>query len=381
MEIILEKEDFLNSIKIVEKITAQKSQQPALANILIKTESKTLVKFCATDLNQSISLQTKAEVKKDGAITLNAKKLGEIILRLEEKPITLNTDPETHIAKITCGKSKFELVGISATDYPNVFPEDAPEEDKGIQKYEINKNIFNKAIKQTIYSSAQNELSSVLGGVCITIDDNILEVAATDGNRLTRTRKPIASKGQNSTFITPSKTLNELIRISSIIEDENLELKIEKSKITFLFKNVKFSSKLIEGNYPKYQQLIPTNNEKIIIINRDELISSIERVSTMVNERTNIVKFVFQKDVGLEVCTDTPEAGTGSDQLEIEYEYEDLIIAFNYKYVLDALKNMESKNIKMEIATSLSASIIKEELKEKDEENNYVCLIMPVQVR
>lgn len=379
MEIVLEKESFLNGIKIVEKITAQKAVQPVLSNILIETVSNDRVKFSATDLNQSISFKIAAEVKKEGKITLNAKKLGEIILRLEEKPVTLSVDSETSQAKIACGRSNFELIAISANDFPVVFSQDETPNPEN-KEFEINKNIFNKVIKQTIYSAAQNELASVLGGLCVTIEDNILEAAATDGNRLTRSRKEINSKGQSGSFIIPVKTLNEVIRISSIIEDETLKLIIEKNKIIFLFKDLKFSSKLIEGNYPKYQQLIPTNNEKKIIINREELIHSIERVSVMVNERTNIVKFNFAKDC-LEVCTDTPESGSGSDQMEIEYDFEDIIIAFNYKYVLDALKNMESKNVKFEIATSLSASIIKESLEDTEKENNYVCLIMPVQVR
>lgn len=379
MEIILEKEDFLNGIKIVEKITSQKGVQPVLANILIETVSGDRIKFCATDLNQAISFKTKAEVVAEGKITLNAKKLGEIIVRLEEKPIKLTVDIETSQAKITCGRSKFELVGINANDYPNIFDEKENEQ-KENQEYEINKHVFNKAIKQTIYSSAQNELASVLGGLCTTIGDNILEVAATDGNRLTRVRKEINSKGQEGLFIIPTRTLNELSRISNIIEDENVKIVVEKSKILFLFKDVKFSSKLIEGNYPKYGQLIPNNYEKVIPINREELINSIERVSTMVNERTNIVKFSFSKDT-LEICTDTPESGSGRDTLEIEYDFEEITIAFNYKYVLDALKNMETKNIKLEFATPLSASVIKEEQKNREEENNYVCLIMPVQVR
>ena len=379
MEIILEKENFLNGIKIVEKITAQKAVQPVLSNILIETVSSDRVKFSATDLNQSISFKVAADVIKEGKITLNAKKLGEIILRLEEKPVVLSVDMETSQAKIACGRSNFELVAISANDFPNVFP-DSETPDPDNKEFEINKNIFNKIIKQTIYSAAQNELASVLGGLCVTIEDNILEAAATDGNRLTRSRKEINSKGQGGSFIIPVKTLNELIRISSIIEDETLKLVIEKNKILFLFKDLKFSSKLIEGNYPKYQQLIPTNNEKKILIDREDLIHSIERVSVMVNERTNIIKFNFGKD-SLEVCTDAPESGSGSDQLEIEYDFEELTIAFNYKYVLDALKNMETKNIKLEISTSLSASIIKESLEDTEKENNYVCLIMPVQVR
>lgn len=141
-----------------------------------------------------------------------------------------------------------------------------------------------------------------------------------------------------------------------------------------------FQSRLIDGTYPKYQQLIPTTNEKTVAIDREELIKAIELVSVMVNERTNIVKFNFENN-GLEISTDTPESGSGKDFLDIEYSYENLLIAFNYKYVLDSLKNMDSKNVKVEMSTNLSASIFKPEAENEEEDNNYICLIMPVQVR
>lgn len=377
MEIILNKEDFLNGIRVVEKITSQKGPQPTLANILIETVSKDRIKFCATDLQLAIELKTKADVIKEGGITLSAKKLGDIVNKLSDKPITLNVDKETNIATISSGKTKFELIGISSDGYPKLFDEVIKEDTK---IFEINKNIFNKSIKQTIFSAAQQETASVLGGICVNIANNTLEVVATDGNRLTRVRKEINSKGLEELFIIPAKTLQELLRISSILEDENITISVDKTKILFLYKDAKFSSRLIEGTYPKYQQLIPTTNEKTVILNREEFIDAIDRVSVMVNERTNMVKFYFQ-DNSLEITTDTPESGKSEDFIDIEYSYEPLIIAFNYKYVLDVLKNMDSKQVKIEMSTNLSATVFKPVEKNSEDENNYVCLIMPVQVR
>ena len=205
-------------------------------------------------------------------------------------------------------------------------------------------------------------------------------MVATDGNRLTRARKEINSKEENVMFISPSRTLLEVSRIISMLKDESVKFILKKNKIIFEFENVTFQSRLIEGTYPKYQQLIPTTNEKNVTINREELIQAIELVSVMVNERTNIVKFNFENN-GLEISTDTPESGSGKDFLDIEYDYENLLIAFNYKYVLDSLKNMDSKNVKIEMCTNLSASIFKPEAEDNEEDNNYICLIMPVQVR
>jgi len=378
MEIVLNKEDFLNGIKVVKNITSSKGVQPVLSNILIETITSDRVMFIATDLNLGISFKLKAEVIQTGKITLSAKTLEEIVNKLPDKPIVLKLDEETNVVTISCGKSKFELIGINANEYPKVFDDaQSAEEDK---EFEIKTGLLNKGIKQTAFSTAQNETGSVLSGVCFNIDSNILEMVATDGNRLTRARKEINSKGESVIFITPSRTLVEVSRIISMLKDDTVKFVLKKNKIVFEFENVTFQSRLIDGTYPKYQQLIPTTNEKTVAIDREELIKAIELVSVMVNERTNIVKFNFENN-GLEISTDTPESGSGKDFLDMEYSYENLLIAFNYKYVLDSLKNMDSKNVKVEMSTNLSASIFKPEAENEEEDNNYICLIMPVQVR
>lgn len=378
MEIVLNKEDFLNGIKVVKNITSSKGVQPVLSNILIETVSNDRVVFTATDLNLGISFKLNAEVISEGKITLSAKTLEEIVNKLPNKPIVLKLDEETNVVTISCGKSKFELIGINANEYPKVF--DEAQEGEEYKEFEIKTGLLNKGIKQTAFSTAQNETGSVLSGVCFNINSNVLEMVATDGNRLTRARKEINSKEENVMFISPSRTLLEVSRIISMLKDESVKFILKKNKIVFEFENVTFQSRLIEGTYPKYQQLIPTTNEKNVTINREELIQAIELVSVMVNERTNIVKFNFENN-GLEISTDTPESGSGKDFLDIEYNYENLLIAFNYKYVLDSLKNMDSKNVKIEMCTNLSASIFKPEAEDNEEDNNYICLIMPVQVR
>ncbi len=377
MEIILNKEDFLNGIKVVKNITSSKGVQPVLSNILIETISNDRVMFQGTDLNLAISFKLKAEVLSEGKITLSAKTLEEIVNKLPDKPIVLKLNDETNVVTISCSKSKFELIGISAEEYPKVFDDKQTEEDK---EFEIKTGLLNKGIKQTAFSTAQNETGSVLSGVCFNINENILEMVATDGNRLTRSRKEINSKGESVIFISPARTLVEISRIISMLKDETVKFILKKNKIVFEFENVTFQSRLIEGTYPKYQQLIPTTNEKTVSIARESLIQAIERVSVMVNERTNIVKFNFETN-SLEISTDTPESGSGKDMLDIDYSYENLLIAFNYRYVLDSLKNMDSKNVKVEMSTNLSASIFKPETENEEDDNNYICLIMPVQVR
>ncbi len=374
MEIILNKEDFSNGIKIVEKVTSQKAIQPILSNILIETVSNDRIRFCATDLNLAINYKTNAEVVSNGAITLSAKKISEIVSRLSSSDISLKIEDETSNVKIKSGKTEFDLIGIPANEFPNVIEKVEETEFKTVV---LNKNEFSKAIKQVIFAVSQQETQAVLTGVCFNIEQNILEMAATDGNRLTRVRKEISSTvEENLNFIVPAKTLQEVQRISSLVEDENITLKILKSKIIFEFANLTFQSRLIDGLYPKYQQLIPQSNDKIIVVDRAELINSIERVSVMVNDRTGALRFNF-KQGQLEIMADTPEAGRSKDYIDIEYNFDDMLTAFNYKYVLDGLKNMDSKNIEIQISDVLAASIFKPE----DENNDYICLIMPIKVQ
>ena len=374
MEITLNKEDFSNGIKIVEKITAQKAIQPILSNILIETTSADRIKFCATDLNLAINYKTTASVADPGSITLSARKISEIVSRLSASDINLKTEEDSNNVKIKCGKTEFDLVSINPNEFPKVLEDIKEEQFKTVV---INKNEFSKAIKQVIFAVSQQETQAVLTGVCFNIEANTLELAATDGNRLTRVKKEISSTiEENLNFIVPAKTLQEVQRISSLVEDNNITLKILKNKILFEFENMAFQSRLIEGIYPKYQQLIPTSNDKKIITDRVELINSIERVSPMVNDRTNVVRFNL-KQGQLEIMADTPEAGKSKDYIDIEYDFDDMLIAFNYKYVLDGLKNMDSKNVEIEVSDVLAASIFKPQGDKED----YICLIMPVKVQ
>lgn len=374
MEIVLNREDFSNAIKIVEKITSQKALQPILSNILIETVSSDRVKFCATDLNLAINYKIPAQVDGLGAITISARKISEIVSKLSSTEVTLKTQEDSDNVKVKSGKTEFDLIGLNASEFPKIINDVDNTEVKVVT---LNKNEFSKAIKQVIFAVSSQETQAVLTGVCFNIENNILELAATDGNRLTRIQKEISTPTDELiNFIVPAKTLAEVQRISSIVEDENVTLKIQKNKILFEFENLTFQSRLIDGIYPKYQQLIPNSGERKIIIDRAELINSIERVSVMVNDRTNVMKFNFTQGQ-LEIMADTPEAGRSKDYIDIEYNFDDMLTAFNYKYVLDGLKNMDSKNVEIEISDVLAASIFKPQ----DDKNNYICLIMPVKVQ
>ena len=328
MEISINKEDFASGIRIVEKITAQKAIQPILSNILIETVSSDRIQFCATDLNLAIKYKTKAQVNSSGAVTVSSKKISEIVSKLSSTDITLKSSDETSNIRVKSGKTEFHLISINPEEFPKSNPNTQADEFKTIV---LNKNEFSKSLKQVLFAVSTQETQAVLTGVSFNVTGNVLELAATDGNRLTRIQKEIQNSIEEQIgFIVPGKTLSEVQRISTIIDDEDITIKFSKNKVFFEFENLSFQSRLIEGSYPKYQQLIPVNNDKKIIADRVELINVIERVSVMVSERTNVVKFNFTQGQ-LEISADTPDAGSSKDYIDIKYEQEDILTAFNYK--------------------------------------------------
>lgn len=372
MELIIKKEDLFNGIKIVERATAMKGLQPVLANILIETVDKSSVKLTATDLDLTVIAIIQAQVKEEGKITLPSKKLSDIVTRLSDSLINFKLNKETNSVNLTCKNTKFDIIGISANEFPQTSENINLLEENTI---EIELKPFEKAIKQAGFAAAGYESNNLLSGVVCDISENILEMASTDGNRLARVREKIQNKGKTGQLIIPSKTLQEFIKMSSFIDEETVKMYIDKTKLIIKSENTMIISRLMEGQYPKYNQLIPQESPKEAIVNISQLISSLERVAIMVNERTSIVKFEF-KDNKIVLTADTPDSGASEDEIEIEYKEEELKIAFNYRYVLDSLKNMETKEVKIGLNTALSATVLR-----PNNEDDYICLVMPVQIR
>ena len=163
--------------------------------------------------------------------------------------------------------------------------------------------------------------------------------------------------------------------MTSFIEEEAVKIYTERSKIIIKSEKTTTISRLLEGQFPKYNQLIPAESPKVAKVNVSQLISALERVAIMVNEKTSIVKFDFSQN-SLKLTGDTPDSGKSEEELAINYDGEDLAIAFNYKFVLEALKNIESDDVNVGLNTALSATVLR-----PDNEDDFVCLIMPVQIR
>lgn len=373
MKFLVKKEDIFNGIKLVANVAAMKTtQQPVLANILIETLSDNALRFTATDFDLTISTIVEAKIEEEGKITLPAKKLNDIVSRLADKLITFELNKDTNSVNINCENTKFDIIGISASEYPNVLDINLKDENC----IDVDMKPFVKAMRQAGFAAASFETNSVLSGVVCDIKENVLEMASTDGNRLARVREHITNlKNKSSQLIIPSRTINEFLKISSLLNDDSVKIYTEKTKLILKTEKTMLISRLMEGQYPKYNQLIPSDNPKVAVLNKNKLLAALERVSIMVNEKTSIVKFEFSENKLL-LKADTPDAGASEESFEIKYNKEDILIAFNYKYVIDGLKNIDQDEVKIEMNTNLSATVFR-----PNSDDDYISLIMPVQIR
>ncbi len=375
MEFIIQKDLFLNTLRIAEHISSTKGIQIILSNVYIEATKENEIILKSSDLDIGVILKIKSEVKTPGKITLPSKKLSEIISKLPKDEVTFESSEETNKAKITSGRSKFELMGISALEYPVIISEEDIESFKNNISLEIKP--FINAIKQTVYAASTTENNSIYNGVFISVNEKTLEMAATDGARLSMVIEEIENKeGKIFEAIIPSRTLAEFIRFSSGCTGEKVEIMKKEGQIIFKINENIMISRSIEGQYPKYKQIIPKDNEKIVIVSREELINALDRTSSMVEEKKNVVKLTFEKNQ-LSLVVDNPELGDSNDFVDIEFEEEEPIkIAFNCKYLLDVLRNYESEKIRIELKPKLAPALIKPEDNKK-----YLALIMPIQIK
>ena len=356
MKFVANRDDLLNGIRIVERATVVKGLQPVLANVLIETEGSNQIKLTATDFDLSIITLINANVESDGKITLPAKKLGEILSRLNDD------------------LSKFDIIGISANEFPQI-EENIAETDC----MEIETKPFTKAIREVVSAAAGYETNNLLSGVVCEVNKNILEMAATDGNRLARVREVVKNNSSNEEnpfeMLISSKVLAELSKISLLTESDTIKICKEMKKIVITIDKTKIVTRLMHGQFPKYNQLIPQSFPKEATVNKGNLIAALERVAVMVNEKNSIVKFEFA-DNTLKLSGDSPEAGNSQDEIDINYTGEPLAIAFNYKFVLEFLKIAESEEVKIQLNTPLSATVFA-----PISDEDYIYLVMPVQLR
>ena len=380
MEIEIEKEHFKRVVSCATRAISNKAIQPILNNILLVCENGSLV-VSATDLDLAIECKLPAEVLRPGKVTLPAKKLDEIVNKAAGEKISILID-KNQLAKILSDKSRFQINGVSPEEFPEIMKKSKDERFFSIKQEELL-----RAVSLTSFATSKFESTSILSGVNFEIDGNKFEIGATDGSRLARyigelSNDPKDAKVKQSVVV-PGRALLELERLMTSFKEGNkfVTFCFMPGQIIFQNNDFSLSTRLVNGTFPEYDKLIPKEQSNKAMFSREELLAALERVAILANERTNVIKFTFEKGKKTaRLNSNSPDYGNATDEIEVEYTGNSVEIAFNYRYLTEVLRNLQTEKVLLEVETSLSPILLK--LSEKAPCNyTYLYLIMPVQLR
>jgi DNA polymerase-3 subunit beta len=354
MNLTITKEQISNGLQSVQNVVSTRTTLPILSNVLLKADGNRL-EMTATDLDVTITCSVEATVKKPGATTMPVKKLFGIVRELTNPEIELETD-EKNVTSLRSGSSFFKIRGLGAEEFP---PPPKFKEDK---KVNLPQEKIKGMLRKTSFAISTDESRYVLNGIFMTLKEHKLTMVATDGRRLALVDEEVdvAEKSQGE-FIVPAKAVNELNRL--LVEKGEVEIRYTDNQAAFNLKDDKgFSilivTKLIEGSYPNYRQVIPGETKERISLAREEFMHALRRAEIMTSEKQNSVKLNFTKN-NLAITANSPDVGEARETLAINYKGKEMAIAFNPAYVIDPLNALNTDEVFLELIDELSPGVLK----------------------
>jgi DNA polymerase-3 subunit beta len=374
MKLSITKSEFLRGLGRIQSIVEKRNSMPILANVLLEAPSKgaeAKLHLAATDLEVGIRSQHDANVSEPGGLTVSAKKLFEIIRELSDEKVELSATPNSYL-EIRCNRSRFTLAGTVAEEYPTL-PEFSPE-----KTVLIPASVLSEMIERTMYAASVDETRYNLNGVYLEVldDTGAIRLVATDGHRLACIDREIEgdTSALASGVIIPRKGLGELKRLVDEDDAEEIELAFANNSGLARKGDVTLVMRLIEGEFPNYNQVIPKNLTRHLILPTDTLVHAVRRVALLSSERSRAVKLEVS-DGQLVITSSNPDLGDAREELDIDYGGEALAIGFNAKYLLDAIGAIQSKEVRFSFQDELSPS----RLSPPDDEKT-IAVVMPMRI-
>ena len=353
MNLTITKDQIIAGLQAVQNVVSTRTTLPILSNVLLRAEGGHL-EITATDLDVTVACKVEAKVAKGGATTLPVKKLFGIVRELNGE-IEIESD-DKNIASVRSGSSFFKIHGLGADEFPPLpkFKDD--------KKVALQQENVRAMLKKTSFAVSTDESRYVLNGIFISLKEGKMTLVATDGRRLALVDEEVdISEKSSGEFIVPAKAVNELNRLLQAKGD--VEIKFGENQASFLLKDDKgFSvllvTKLIEGNYPNYRQVIPGEAKERIPLVREEFLQALRRAEIMTSEKANSVKLTFGKN-NLAITANSPEVGEARETLAVNYKGKEMAIAFNPRYLIDALAALVEDEVFFELIDELSPGVLK----------------------
>lgn len=370
MKIICHQPELAAHISAVVRVVPTKPSHPVLGNILINAYGGQ-VSLTGFDLSVGLVVSFQAEVPRPGSICLPSKLLNDIVSKLPPEDITI--DVSEHIAIIKCSTGEYEMMGMPVADYPEL---PTVEEAK---KLAIDPVLIELGIKGALPSASTDETKLVLNGVHVCTTAKGIEFAATDGHRLSVFAHPMDDGGDMDIegLIIPSKAVKEIERImGSSNSDEAISIAFDGSQISLEYGDQRMISRLIDGQYPQYNQLIPKAFDRTVVVNRKALIGALDRVAIVANQKNSVVKFSLADGL-ITISAEAPDVGKAQETVAATLQGEPLELAFNVKYIQDGLKaGMDTEQVTMLCNTPTTPVVFK-----PVNGGDMTYLVMPVQIR
>ena len=365
MKFSLAKETFLEELQILQGIVEKRNTMPILANILINVRESD-IEMVGTDLEVGLRTHMGADIERTGAITVNGKKIFEIVKSLPEGQ-TVSVELKDETLEIKAGESEFKVLCLAKEDYPQV-PDAAFEQGMILPLADV------KALIDRVFYAITQEQRYYLNGALLSLKNREIELVSTDGHRLSYAKK--SEEGlkvdKELSVIVAKKTLNEIRKF----EGDTIAFDLDENNLFFKVGARTLISRIIESKFPNYQAVIPKDNPGRLVIGRAELADAIRRVALLSAERSKGIKFTIEKN-RIRLFSSNPEIGEARDRLAVEYKGQDFEVGFNAQYLLDFLTAIDVEKVVFEIKDENSAVLMRPE---QEEELTNIYVLMPMKI-
>ncbi len=367
MKFTITREKLHEGLGAVAASVPSKTTLPVLSNILVEA-TKDGLRLSGTDLDIAVSTIIPAQVDQEGATTLPARKLVEIVRELPSAAIRFTGSGEQRV-QIECGRSRFKLLGLSRDEFP-AFP--AVKFDGA---WKVAAKDLQKLISHVAFAASTEESRPILNGVLWELRSDRMRMVATNGHRLARMDVPLTGSGGQADLIVPPKALEQIRRLYN--PDDEIEIARSDNHLGFRSAGTQVFTRLIEGPYPNYEQVIPRENDKLMTADKAALSSAIRRMSIVASDQTHRIRLAFANG-GCKLSVTTPDLGEAQEEITVAYDGDPLEIAFNASYLLEVLKYMPTDEVRMSFKTPERATTC--EPVGWDDPASYLTLVMPLRL-
>ncbi len=371
MNISCTKNDLMHAVISVQKAIAAKTTNPVVTGVYFFADQD-MLELQATDYEIGISCKIPAKVDQPGKVVLSGKYLQDLVRKLPGNEIQITSDEEQKTIRITASSAQFNLLTIPPDEFPVLKPF---ETDKNIL---IPDYVFKDLIRKTIFACSTDEARPVFTGALLETDQQgqFIRMVATNTHRLALKQIKNTTENKPLKMIISAKILSELAKIMASDEQQDVKISWHKNQVGFQFDNIYMNANLIDGQFPDYNRVIPSQFATVAKISTSQLLEAVERMALLAKDAEyNVIKFQFNTS-NLQITSNNPDIGKASESLPIELQGNEIEIAFNARYIMDILKNIDADTIVFSLNTALSPASIKPQ---DDEE--YIYIITPVRTK